>query len=68
MATMTSAPGAAQPPAFHVLSVPEALAAEEVDQQRGLSTAEAAKRRETFGANRFAEGKREPWGHAFARQ
>ena len=33
------------PPPFHTLSVAEALQAEEVDQQSGLSTAEAEKRR-----------------------
>ncbi|HEU4425401.1 MAG TPA: cation-transporting P-type ATPase, partial [Pilimelia sp.] len=55
-------------PAFHVLSVSEALAAEKVDQRQGLSTAEATKRRETYGPNRFAEGKTEPRWRAFVRQ
>ena len=45
---------------FHTLSIPEALAAEEVEEQRGLSTAEAEERRRTFGPNRFAEGEQEP--------
>ena len=57
MTAVTSPPG---PPAFHTLSVSEALATEKVDQQRGLGTAEAETRRKTFGANRFAEGKKEP--------
>ncbi|AEV84865.1 cation transport ATPase [Actinoplanes sp. SE50] len=53
---------------YHVLTVPEALEAENVDQQRGLSGAEADARRQKFGPNRFAEAKREPWWRSFARQ
>ncbi|MEV6300625.1 cation-transporting P-type ATPase [Actinoplanes sp. NPDC051861] len=53
---------------FHVLTVPEALEAEHVDQQQGLSAAEAARRREQYGPNRFAEAKKEPWWRAFVRQ
>src|SRR5690349_19632212 len=56
------------PPPFHTLSVAEALQAEEVDQQSGLSTAEAERRRAEFGPNKFAEGKKEPWWRAFLRQ
>src|SRR4051812_7305378 len=56
------------PPPFHTLSVAEALQAEEVDQQAGLSTAEAEKRRARYGPNKFAEGKKEPWWRAFVRQ
>src|SRR3954453_4924387 len=53
---------------FHTLSIPEALAAEEVDEQRGLSTAQAEERRGTFGPNRFAEGEKAPRWRAFLRQ
>src|SRR4051794_1395655 len=53
---------------FHTLSIPEALAAEEVDAQRGLSTAQAGERRRTFGPNRFAEAQQEPRWRAFLRQ
>jgi P-type Ca2+ transporter type 2C len=53
---------------FHTLSIPEALAAEEVDAQRGLSTAQAGERRRTFGPNRFAEAEQEPRWRAFLRQ
>jgi Ca2+-transporting ATPase len=53
---------------FHTLSIPEALAAEEVDEQRGLSTAQAGERRRTFGPNRFAEAEQEPRWRAFLRQ
>src|SRR5213078_3463023 len=56
------------PPVFHTLSVTEALAAEHVDRQQGLSTTEVVERRTTFGPNRFAEGKKEPWWRAFVRQ
>ncbi|GIE30702.1 ATPase [Actinoplanes italicus] len=69
MATMTSPPDAAgEVPAFHVLSVPEALEAEQVDRQRGLDEAEVVRRREKFGPNRFAEAKKEPWWRSFVRQ
>ncbi|GIE91219.1 cation-translocating P-type ATPase [Actinoplanes regularis] len=53
---------------FHVLSVPEALKLENVDQKQGLSSTEAANRREKYGPNRFAQAKREPWWRAFVRQ
>jgi Ca2+-transporting ATPase len=58
MATMTSPPDAGEAPAFHVLSVPEALEAEQVDRQRGLDEAEVERRREKYGRNRFAEAKK----------
>jgi len=53
---------------FHTLSIPETLAAEEVDEQRGLSTSAAEERRRTYGPNRFAEGEQEPRWRAFLRQ
>ena len=53
---------------FHTLSIPETLAAEEVDEQRGLSTSQAEERRRTYGPNRFAEGEQEPRWRAFLRQ
>jgi Ca2+-transporting ATPase len=65
MATMTEPPEA---PAFHVLSVPEALEAENVDRHRGLSDEEVGRRREKYGPNRFAEAKKEPWWRSFVRQ
>ena len=68
MATMTTPPGASEAPVFHVLSIPEALAAEQVDQQRGLSVPEAARRRGRYGPNRFAAATKEPWWRAFLRQ
>ena len=53
---------------FHTLSIPETLAAEEVDEQRGLSTSQAEERRRTYGPNRFAEAEQEPRWRAFLRQ
>jgi len=67
MATMTSATGAALP-AFHALSVLEALEIEHVDRQQGLSTAEAESRRQEYGPNKFTEGRKEPWWRPFVRQ
>jgi Ca2+-transporting ATPase len=40
----------------------------EVDPEQGLSAAEAAKRLEQYGPNRFAESKSESRWHAFVRQ
>ncbi|MDI6105226.1 HAD-IC family P-type ATPase [Actinoplanes sp. NEAU-A12] len=68
MATMTSPADAGAAPAFHVLSVPEALEAERVDQHHGLAADEANRRRERYGPNRFTEAKKEPWWRAFVRQ
>ncbi|GID30850.1 cation-translocating P-type ATPase [Paractinoplanes brasiliensis] len=65
MATMTEDK---QAPAFHVLSVIEALQAEQVDQRSGLSSEEATKRRSQHGPNKFAETKKEPWWRSFVRQ
>ena len=52
---------------FHTLSIPEALAAEEVDQQRGLSTAEAEERRRVR-PEQVRRGEQEPRWRAFLRQ
>ena len=54
--------------AFHVLSVPEALEAEQVDQRSGLGAGEVVHRRQKYGRNRFAEAKKEPWWKSFLRQ
>src|SRR5437764_1853198 len=53
---------------YHTLSISEALAAEEVDEQRGLSTAQAEERRRSFGPHRCAEAEQEPRWRAFLRQ
>ena len=72
-ATLTDAPGSELEPqasglAWHTLSVERVLRAEEVDAQRGLSSAEAAARAGRFGPNKFAAGRAEPRWHAFIRQ
>ena len=54
--------------AWHTLSLERVLQAEEVDAQRGLSSAEAASRAGRLGPNKFAAGRAEPRWHAFIRQ
>jgi len=63
-----AAQGAAASPAWHTLSTDEALKAQGVTAESGLSTAEATQRAQRFGPNKFAEGKREPRWRAFLRQ
>jgi Ca2+-transporting ATPase len=53
---------------WHTLSAERALLAEGVDEQQGLSSAEAASRAQRFGPNKFAEAKAEPRWRAFLRQ
>jgi P-type Ca2+ transporter type 2C len=53
---------------WHVLAGADAAQAFGVDVGQGLSAAEAAKRREEHGPNKFAEAKPEPRWHAFIRQ
>ncbi len=71
---MTAAQGSPTPaapaagPAWHTLSVDDALKQQGVEAAQGLTTAEAAKRAQQFGPNKFAEGKKEPRWRAFLRQ
>src|SRR5688572_13787628 len=58
----------AAPPIFHTLTVPQALAAEDVDPRRGLRTAQVTERRAAVGPNRFAQARRESRWRAFVRQ
>ncbi|GAA2335160.1 cation-transporting P-type ATPase [Dactylosporangium salmoneum] len=53
---------------FHAMSADEALAAQRVEAPSGLTAEEVMRRREQYGPNRFAEGRREPRWRAFARQ
>ena len=53
---------------WHALSAERVLQAEQVDGQRGLSSAEVASRAERFGPKKFAEGKTESRWRAFLRQ
>ena len=53
---------------WHTLRADQVLQAEHVDEQHGLSSAEAASRAERFGSNAFDAGKAEPRWRAFLRQ
>ena len=55
-------------PVWHTLSADWVLRAEKVDEQSGLSSAEAAARVEQSGPNKFDAGKSEPRWRAFLRQ
>jgi P-type Ca2+ transporter type 2C len=64
-----SATGAgAEAPSWHALSPDQALAQQDVDADRGLTAAEADRRRATYGANAFAEAKKASKWQLFARQ
>src|SRR5690242_17897635 len=70
---VTDTPRPGQPPAaselaWHTLDADQVLRSEGVDEQRGLSSAEAATRAQQFGPNEFAAGRTEPRWHAFLRQ
>jgi Ca2+-transporting ATPase len=55
-------------PVWHTLNADLVLQAEKVDEQSGLSSAEAASRAERFGPNKFDAGTVEPRWRAFLRQ
>ncbi|MEU7904610.1 cation-transporting P-type ATPase [Actinoplanes sp. NPDC049118] len=70
---MTSASGptatlAPEEPDWHTLSAELVLQAENVDEHRGLDSAEVERRTARYGQNRFVAGKVESRWHAFARQ
>ena len=54
--------------AWWALTPQQAIQAQTVDAATGLSTAEADSRRAKFGANKFADAKKEPRWQAFVRQ
>src|SRR4051812_37895328 len=64
--TATPAPAEERP--WYVLQATEVAHALGVDAARGLPAAEAAKRLEQYGPNRFAEAATEPRWRAFVRQ
>jgi Ca2+-transporting ATPase len=68
IAEATAKPIAPEHPPLYAVSVGDALQAQHVDPNRGLTTEEVAKRRETFGLNKFVEEKKEPRWQAFLRQ
>jgi Ca2+-transporting ATPase len=55
-------------PTWFLLSGEEAASTLGADPDRGLTAAEAAKRLQQYGPNRFAEAKQEPRWRAFVRQ
>jgi P-type Ca2+ transporter type 2C len=57
-----------QEPTWHLLSVAEALEAEDVVAQTGLSSEEVASRRAMHGPNQLSAAKAEPRWRAFLRQ
>ncbi len=59
---------AGEPPVWHAMSAEEALAAQKVQQETGLSDAEITTRKQTYGPNKFAEAPKEPRWRAFLRQ
>ncbi len=67
-AASPNAAGGKPPTAWHALSVDDALAAQGVTVDQGLSTAEADKRRAAVGTNTFTEGQQESRFQAFLRQ
>jgi Ca2+-transporting ATPase len=64
LATTEVAPAAA----FHTLTADAALDFEGVEEQAGLSSADASTRLEKYGPNRFREPPKEPAWRAFIRQ
>jgi Ca2+-transporting ATPase len=54
--------------AWHAMSDADALAAQQVTAEAGLTTAEVAARRTTYGPNKVAEPAKEPRWQAFLRQ
>jgi Ca2+-transporting ATPase len=58
----------ASAPAWHTLSVADALSTQGVSAETGLSAAEVEKRRAQYGANKFAEAKKESGWSKFVRQ
>jgi P-type Ca2+ transporter type 2C len=63
----STAPGETVP-AWHALSTPDVVRAQEVDPERGLDEVEVSRRRDRFGPNRFAEARPEPRWRALVRQ
>ncbi len=63
-----SARPAPEPPIWHTLSPGDVFAFQHVEEEVGLTTAEADSRRNQFGPNKLAEAKKEPRWRAFLRQ
>src|SRR5687768_2921520 len=72
---MTTAPAStidsaapADSTAWHTVTLDDLFNLQGVDEHVGLTTAEAATRRQRYGPNRMAEAKQEPRWRAFLRQ
>src|SRR3954452_15846140 len=66
--TDTPSTATTEAPVWHVLSLEGAVRELGVEPERGLTSAEAAERLESYGANKFTEAKAEARWHAFLRQ
>jgi P-type Ca2+ transporter type 2C len=66
--TETPSTGTSEAKVWHVLSREGAVHELGVEPERGLTSEDAAERRERYGPNRFAEAKAEPRWRAFVRQ
>jgi len=67
-APVTSRSAAPDAPPFHAMTAADVLHAQDVDEQRGLSATEAARRLGSVGPNRFTESRRESRLRALLRQ
>ncbi len=65
---VSSSPTESPSPAWHTLTVAEALRQQGVDAATGLNTAEAEARLKKYGANAFTAEKKEPGWRTFLRQ
>ena len=68
MTSQSTTPQAPPDTAWHTLSVADALGQQGVDPNVGLSASEVEARRAKFGANKFAEAKKESGWSKFVRQ
>jgi Ca2+-transporting ATPase len=66
--TQTTSPGGGPSAVWHTLAVNDALRAEGVDPNTGLSTAEVAERTRQYGPNKFATEEKESTWKRFLRQ
>jgi Ca2+-transporting ATPase len=66
--TSTASRQSGQGPAWHTLSIQDALREQSVDAATGLSQAEAESRLKQFGPNAFTAEQKEPGWRAFLRQ
>jgi Ca2+-transporting ATPase len=67
-ASMTDAAPSADDVAWHTLDLEQLYARQEVDETKGLSSAEVEARRARYGPNALAAGEKEPGYKAFLRQ